>query len=186
MLFCITTNYTPKALEAMGKNQNTNRREAAEKLVTAAGGKLIAMYGTIMDGPGAMVIFEADPAVAPALAAVAASTDTLTNVKFQRLFSDEEVRCSAKKNRTREVLYGARSITPPRRTSVHSGVMGPVCAKYSPVVASPRRQGEAVFTVVAQVRSSPKLTSQRTFQFGSEWANTGSHRFSFDSPCRHR
>lgn len=97
MLFCITTNYTPKALEAMGKNQNTNRREAAEKLVTAAGGKLIAMYGTIMDGPGAMVIFEADPAVAPALAAVAASTDTLTNVKFQRLFSDEEVRAVRQK-----------------------------------------------------------------------------------------
>ena len=40
MLFCITANYTPQALEAMGKNPNTNRREAVEKLVTAAGGKL--------------------------------------------------------------------------------------------------------------------------------------------------
>ena len=47
MLFCITANYTPKALEAMGKNPKTNRREAVEKLVTAAGGKLVAMYGTI-------------------------------------------------------------------------------------------------------------------------------------------
>ena len=64
MLFCITANYTPKALEAMGKNPKTNRREAVEKLVTAGGGKLVAMYGTIAEGPGAMVIFEADPAVA--------------------------------------------------------------------------------------------------------------------------
>ena len=97
MLFCITANYTPKALEAMGKNPNTNRREAVEKLVTAAGGKLVAMYGTIVEGPGAMVIFEADPSVAPAMAAVAASTDALTNVKFQRLFSGEEVRAIRQK-----------------------------------------------------------------------------------------
>ena len=46
MLFCLTANYTPKALEAMGKNPS-NRREAVEKLLTAAGGKLVAMYGTI-------------------------------------------------------------------------------------------------------------------------------------------
>jgi uncharacterized protein with GYD domain len=72
MLFCITANYTPKALDAMGKNPNTNRREAVEKLVNAAGGKLVAIYGTIAEGPGAMVIFEADPTVAPAVAAVAA------------------------------------------------------------------------------------------------------------------
>jgi uncharacterized protein with GYD domain len=46
MLFCISANYTPKALEAMGKNPNANRREAVEKLVNAAGAKLVAMYGT--------------------------------------------------------------------------------------------------------------------------------------------
>jgi uncharacterized protein with GYD domain len=56
--FCITANYTPKALEAMAKNPNTNRVEAVEKLLTAAGGKLVAMYGTIIDGPGAMAIVE--------------------------------------------------------------------------------------------------------------------------------
>jgi hypothetical protein len=28
MLFCITANYTPKAMEAMAKNPNTNRRDA--------------------------------------------------------------------------------------------------------------------------------------------------------------
>ena len=33
MLFCITAGYTPKAMEAMAKNPNTNRRDAFEKLV---------------------------------------------------------------------------------------------------------------------------------------------------------
>ncbi len=92
MLFCITANYTPKALEAMAKNPNTNRREAVEQLLTAAGGKLVAMYATISEGPGAMVIFEADSGVAPAIAAVAAASDGITNVKLQRLFSGDEVR----------------------------------------------------------------------------------------------
>ena len=49
MLYCISANYTPKAMQAMAKNPNTNRRDAVEKLVTAAGGKLVAMYG----GPSA-------------------------------------------------------------------------------------------------------------------------------------
>jgi uncharacterized protein with GYD domain len=97
MLFCITANYTPKALEAMGKNPNTNRREAVEKLVTTAGGKLVAMYGTIAEGPGAMVIYDIDPAAAPAVVAVAASSDALHNVKMQRLFSGEEVRAVRQK-----------------------------------------------------------------------------------------
>jgi uncharacterized protein with GYD domain len=47
MLFCLTANYTPKALEAMRDNPNTNRREAVVQLVVAAGGKLVAMYGTM-------------------------------------------------------------------------------------------------------------------------------------------
>ncbi len=98
MLFCITTNYTPKALEAMAKNPNTNRREAVEQLVTAAGGKVVAMYGTIAEGPGTMVIFEAsDPAVAPALAGVAASSDGVTNVKLQRLLTRDEARAARQK-----------------------------------------------------------------------------------------
>ena len=97
MLFCITASYTPKALEAMGKNPKTNRREAVEKLVTAGGGKLVAVYGTIAEGPGAMVIFEADPAVAPAIAGVAASSGGVANVKYQRLFSGDEVRAIRQK-----------------------------------------------------------------------------------------
>jgi uncharacterized protein with GYD domain len=75
----------------MSKNPNTSRREAVEKLLSAAGAKLVAMYGTIADGPGAMVIFDADPSVAPAVAAVAAASDGLQNIKMHRLFSEEEV-----------------------------------------------------------------------------------------------
>ena len=77
MLFCITANYTPKAMEAMAKNPNASRQEAVEKLVTAAGGKFVAMYYTIADGPGAMVIFDADPCVAPAITGVVSSSDAV-------------------------------------------------------------------------------------------------------------
>ena len=83
MLFCITANYTPKGMEAMGKSPNTNRQEAVQKLLTAAGAKLVAMYYTIADGPGAMVIFDADPGLAPAIAAVVASSDAVQNTKLQ-------------------------------------------------------------------------------------------------------
>ena len=81
----------PKAMEAMAKNPNTNRRDAVEKLVTAAGGKLVAMYGTMVDGPGAMVIVDVDPGVGAAIAAVVASSDGVRNVKAQRLFTMDEV-----------------------------------------------------------------------------------------------
>ena len=45
MLFCLTAEYTPQALNAMRENPNTNRRAAVEQVLAAAGGKLIAMYG---------------------------------------------------------------------------------------------------------------------------------------------
>jgi uncharacterized protein with GYD domain len=105
MLFCLTVNYTPKALDAMAKNPNTNRREAVEKLVTAAGGKLVAMNGTIAEGPGAMAIFDMEPAAAPAVVGVAASSDGLHNVKMQRLFSGEEVMAIRQKRAQLQASY---------------------------------------------------------------------------------
>jgi len=107
MLFCLTANYTPKALEAMGKNPNTNRREAIEKLVTAAGGKLVAMYGTIAEGPGAMAIVDLDPAAAPAIVGVLASSDSVHNVKAQRLFTGEEVMAIRQKRAQLQSAYRA-------------------------------------------------------------------------------
>ena len=65
MLFCITANYTPKALEAMGKNPKTNRREAVEKLVTAGGGKLESapdLTGSWSEVVGAVGSFTVQPA----------------------------------------------------------------------------------------------------------------------------
>src|SRR5215470_32051 len=81
----------PKAMQAMAKKTNTNRRDALEKLVKAAGGKVVAMYGTMVDGPGAMAIVDVDPGVGAAVAAVIASSDGVCNVKTQRLFSMDEV-----------------------------------------------------------------------------------------------
>ena len=70
MLYFISANYKPKAMQAMAKKPNTNRRDALEKLVKAAGGKVVAMYGTMTDGPGALAIFDADPGVAASVGAV--------------------------------------------------------------------------------------------------------------------
>jgi uncharacterized protein with GYD domain len=105
MLFCITANYTPKAMQAMAKNPNTNRRDAVEKLVKAAGGKLVAMYGTMVDGPGAMVIVDGDPGVGAAITAVVASSDSVQNVKAQRLFSMDEMMAIRKKRIELQASY---------------------------------------------------------------------------------
>jgi len=92
MLFCLTADYTPQALNAMRENPNTDRRAAVEQLLAAAGGKLVAMYGRAANGPGAMVIFDVpDPAVAPAVCGVTVSAGTIRNVELTRLYTMEEI-----------------------------------------------------------------------------------------------
>jgi uncharacterized protein with GYD domain len=92
MLFCLTAEYTPQALNAMRENPNTDRRAAVEQLLEAAGGKLVAMYGRASNGPGAMVIFNVpDPAMAPAMCGVAVSAGSIQNVELPRLFTMEEI-----------------------------------------------------------------------------------------------
>jgi hypothetical protein len=59
--------------------------------LNAAGGKLVDMYGTMAEGPGAMVIFDADPIAAAAITGVGAATDGLHNIKLQRLFTRDEL-----------------------------------------------------------------------------------------------
>ena len=49
MLFCITANHTPNALNAMRENPKTDRKQAIEQLLKAAGGKLVGFYGTLSD-----------------------------------------------------------------------------------------------------------------------------------------
>ena len=93
MLFCLTADYTPQALNAMRENPNTNRREAVTQLLEAAGGRLIDMYGIIGNGPGAMVIFDVpDPAMAPAICGVAVSSGSVQNVQMKRLFTMDEIK----------------------------------------------------------------------------------------------
>ena len=92
MLFCLTADYTPQALNAMRENPNTNRQAAVEQLLSAAGGKLVAMYGRATNGPGVMVIFDVtDPAMAPAISGVAVSAGAIHHVELTRLFTMEEI-----------------------------------------------------------------------------------------------
>ena len=92
MLFCLTAEYTPQALNAMRENPNTDRRAAVETALSAAGDKLVSMYGRASNGPGVMVIFDVpDPEAAPAIAGVAVSSGSVQNVDLTRLFTMEEV-----------------------------------------------------------------------------------------------
>ena len=93
MLFCLTADYTPQALNAMRENPNTNRQAAVEQLLSAAGGQLVAMYGRATNGPGVMVIFDVtDPAMAPAISGVAVSAGAIHHVELTRLFTMDEVK----------------------------------------------------------------------------------------------
>jgi len=93
MLFCLTADYTPQALNAMRENPNTNRQAAVEQLLAAAGGKLVGMYGRATNGPGVMVIFDVtDPAMAPVISGVAVSAGTIHHVELTRLFTMDEVK----------------------------------------------------------------------------------------------
>jgi uncharacterized protein with GYD domain len=92
MLFCLTGQYTPRALNSILENPTTNRQEAARKLIEAAGGKLISMYSTQADGPGVLTIIDVpEPNSAPAIVGVAVAAGTLHNVKLTRLMTQEEV-----------------------------------------------------------------------------------------------
>ncbi len=58
----------------MMENPGTNRYEAAEKLLEAAGGKLISMHSTPAEGPGVLAIFDSpEPSAAAAIGEAAKS-----------------------------------------------------------------------------------------------------------------
>ena len=66
--------------------------EAISKLIEAAGGKMVSMYSTVAEGPGALVIFDVpDPASAPAISGVAVAGGGVHNVRLMRLLSQDEV-----------------------------------------------------------------------------------------------
>jgi uncharacterized protein with GYD domain len=93
MHFCLTGQYTPRALNAILENPATDRQEAARKLVEAAGGKLVSMYSSASDGPGVLVIFDVpDPSAAPAISGLTVTAGTLFNAKLTRLFTQDEIK----------------------------------------------------------------------------------------------
>jgi uncharacterized protein with GYD domain len=89
MLFCIEADYTPAALTAMRENPS-NRSEAVSNLCEAAGGKLVAMYGTIAPGAMAIVDFD-DESNALAIVGVIASSGQVQNVRARRLLTMDDV-----------------------------------------------------------------------------------------------
>ena len=93
MHFCLTGQYTPKALNAILENPTTNRQEAAKKVIEEAGGKLVSFYSFASEGPSVMVIFDVpDPSVAPAISGLTVTAGTLQNVKLVRLFTQDEIK----------------------------------------------------------------------------------------------
>jgi uncharacterized protein with GYD domain len=92
MHFCLTGQYTPRAVNNLLENPTQNRAEAARKLVEAAGGKLVSFYGMPVEGPGVLTIFDVpDPSSASAITGIVVAAGTLQNVKLVRLLTQEEV-----------------------------------------------------------------------------------------------
>jgi hypothetical protein len=53
---------------------------------------LVSFYGTPVDGPGVLTIFDVpDPAAAPAILGIAVAAGTLQNVKLTRLLTQDEI-----------------------------------------------------------------------------------------------
>ena len=113
MLFSITAQYTPQALNGMLDDPTTNRAEAVKKLLEAAGAKLVSIYSTGADGPGVLVIFDApDPSVAPAIAGVAVAGGGVHNLKLTRLMTVDEVNNVREEgSRDSRRIQAARQIT---------------------------------------------------------------------------
>jgi uncharacterized protein with GYD domain len=92
MHFCLEGQYTPHALNQILDNPNTNRLEAAKKLIEAAEGKLISMYSTPADGPGVLVIFDVpDPNAASAICGVVVASGAIQHPRLRRLMTQDEV-----------------------------------------------------------------------------------------------
>ena len=92
MHFCLTGQYTPRAINSLLENPTNNRAEAARKLIEAAGGKLVSFYSVPADGPGVLTIFDVpDPTTAPAIAGIVVGAGTLHNVKLSRLYTQDEI-----------------------------------------------------------------------------------------------
>jgi uncharacterized protein with GYD domain len=92
MLFCITANYTPQSINGLMDNPETSRLSALQQLLESAGGRVVSLYSTAAEGPGALLIFDSpDPNVAPAIGAVIAASGSVHNLRMIRLMAPEEL-----------------------------------------------------------------------------------------------
>ena len=108
MLFCITAQYTPQAINSMLDDPTTNRAEAIKKMLDAAGGKLVSMYFYPAEGPGVMVIFDVpDPEMAAAIGGIAVAGGAVHNLKLTRLLTQDEVKSVQQKARKIRGAYKA-------------------------------------------------------------------------------
>ena len=97
MLFCFMATYTAQSVNALMEHTES-RQPVVQKLVESAGGKLVSMYGTAMEGPGVLVIVDLpDPSVAPAISGIVVASGAAKDVKLFRLLSQDEVVAVRKK-----------------------------------------------------------------------------------------
>lgn len=92
MLFCITANYTPQAINGLMDSPETSRLAALNNLLESAGGRVVNLYSTASEGPGALLIFDVpDAQTAPAVGAVIAASGSVHNLRLMRLMTPDEV-----------------------------------------------------------------------------------------------
>ncbi|MEZ0032402.1 uncharacterized protein with GYD domain [Bradyrhizobium japonicum] len=158
MHFCLTGQYTPRALNAILENPTTNRQEAARKLIEAAGGKLVSMYSVAADGPGVLVIFDVpDPSAAPAISGLTVTTGALQNVKLTRLFTQDEIKqVRQKRGEAALFVYSARRLTS------GSHAMPPQSYQAAATLTSQQRAG-----LHAEARRRPSGVYRQTMREGA-------------------
>ncbi len=106
MLFCLTADYTHQSIQALQQNPTQDRRQAANQLLEAAGGKIVSMHGTVRNGPGVLVIFDVpDPQTAPAITEVLAATNTCQNIQLMRLVDTHEITTIRQKAKQLQSAY---------------------------------------------------------------------------------
>ncbi|WP_198372517.1 GYD domain-containing protein [Roseomonas rosulenta] len=110
MLFSITANYTPQAINALMANPDANRAEAIKRLLEAAGGKLVSFYSTLAEGPGVLVICDLpDGEAAAAVGGVALAGGAIHNYRLTRLMTPDEVKPVRRKAAQLKAAYAAPS-----------------------------------------------------------------------------
>jgi uncharacterized protein with GYD domain len=110
MLYCITANYTPAAINALMADPEADRAAAITRLIEAAGGKLVALYSTAAEGPGVLVIFDVpDGMSAAAIGGVALAGGAIHNYRLMRLMAPDEVKGARRKAAQLKAAYAPPS-----------------------------------------------------------------------------